>query len=269
MSTVATLDGGRQGELWRRLRAVTDPELDESIVDMGFVERADILADGTVVVDFRLPTYWCSPNFVFLMLEDVRAAVEGLSWAPPHRLTLHDHMFAEDVNAGLAAGRSFPEIFGALAVEDDLSALRAKFREKAFKRRQETVLLDLRRTLTDATLLTMDLAALAAARPSAGPDDAIGRYLEAVALRWPGCGTDAPAFRSYEGAVLGPADLDGHLADLRAVRINMEFSGALCRGLKGTRYKEVEMVDGEPTLVDFILDRVPPRGCAGPSAHTA
>jgi len=268
MSAVAPVDGGRQGELWRRLRAVTDPELDESIVDMGFVERADVLADGSVVVDFRLPTYWCSPNFVFLMLEDVRAAVEGLSWAPAYGLTLHDHMFAEDVNAGFAAGRSFREIFGSLAVEDDLAALRAKFREKAFKRRQEAVLLDLRRSLTDATILTMDLSALAGARPSAGPDDAIGRYLEAVALRWPGCGGDAPAFRTYDGRTIGPADLDAHLADLRAVRINMEFSGALCRGLKGTRYKEVEMVDGEPTLVDFILDRVPPKACTGPTARS-
>ena len=39
----------------------------------------------------------------------------------------------------------------------------------------------------------------------------------------------------------------------------MEFNGALCRGLKQTRYKELDVVDGEPTLVDFILDRVPAR----------
>jgi hypothetical protein len=51
--------------------------------------------------------------------------------------------------------------------------------------------------------------------------------------------------------------LPAHIADLRSVRINMEFNGALCRGLKHTRYKEMDMVDGEPTLVDFIIGRVP------------
>ena len=48
------------------------------------------------------------------------------------------------------------------------------------------------------------------------------------------------------------------MSALRAVRINMEFGGALCRGLKESRYKEVVKIDGDPTLVDFILDRVPP-----------
>jgi hypothetical protein len=43
----------------------------------------------------------------------------------------------------------------------------------------------------------------------------------------------------------------------------MEFGGALCRGLKESRYKEVVQVDGEPTLVDFLLERVPPRQSAG------
>ena len=37
----------------------------------------------------------------------------------------------------------------------------------------------------------------------------------------------------------------------------MEFNGALCRGLKDTRYKEMTVIDGEPTLVDFIIGRVP------------
>ena len=37
----------------------------------------------------------------------------------------------------------------------------------------------------------------------------------------------------------------------------MEFGGALCRGLKQSRYKEDVSGGGQPTLVDFILDRVP------------
>jgi hypothetical protein len=59
-----------------------------------------------------------------------------------------------------------------------------------------------------------------------------------------------------------------YLGDLKSVRINMEFNGALCRGLKSTRYKEAEFVDGEPTLVDFILDRVPGKTCTPGIAST-
>ena len=49
---------------------------------------------------------------------------------------------------------------------------------------------------------------------------------------------------------------------------DMEFNGALCRGLKTTRYKELDVIDGEPTLVDFMLDRVPQRACSGRPAQS-
>ena len=72
---------------------------------MGFVERAEVTGDGSVEIDFRLPTYWCSPNFAFLMLDGVRKALDQLSWAPAYRVKLHDHMFAEEVNRGMDGGQ--------------------------------------------------------------------------------------------------------------------------------------------------------------------
>jgi len=223
----ADLKCSRSDEMWRRLEDVNDPELDEPVTEMGFVERAEILADGHVEVDFRLPTYWCSPNFAFLMLDGLRQALDGLSWSPAYRIRLHDHMFAEEVNRGIEAGQSFSQIFDTLAGDQDMSALRETFDRKAFMRRQEAVLLGLRANgLTDGEIADMDLGAVR------------------------------------------PEGLAAHLAALRSVRINMEFNGALCRGLKATRYKEVEVVEGEPTLVDFILDRVPSGGCGSPSAHS-
>ena len=71
------------------------------------------------------------------------------------------------------------------------------------------------------------------------------------------------AFPDLEGRPLTAAGYSDRMGALRAVRINMEFGGALCRGLKESRYKEVVQVDGEPTLVDFLLERVPPRQSAG------
>ena len=44
----ASVSGSRQAELWRRLAAVNDPELDEPVTEMGFVERAVIDGFGAV-----------------------------------------------------------------------------------------------------------------------------------------------------------------------------------------------------------------------------
>ncbi|MDB5524510.1 MAG: hypothetical protein JWM58_2273 [Rhizobium sp.] len=253
------LSDSRRGELWRRLEGVNDPELDEPVTDMGFIERAEIAADGRVDVGFRLPTYWCSPNFAFLMLDDLRNALDALSWSPSYRLTLHDHMFADEVNAGIAEGRSFAEIFGSLAENTDLEELREKFRLKAFKRRQEAVILDLKSLgIADSEIVRVTLSVFDAI--ISGSDEANkrkARYRQALLQRWPDFRSQNAVIVDYGGGRIAAEALSIHLADLRSVRINMEFNGALCRGLKHTRYKEMEMVDGEPTLVDFIMNRVP------------
>lgn len=253
------LSESRQRELWRRLDGVNDPELDEPVTDMGFIERAEIAADGRVDVGFRLPTYWCSPNFAFLMLDDIRSALEALSWSPEYDVTLHDHMFAEEVNKGILEGKSFAEIFGSLAEKTDLEDLREKFRLKAFGRRQEAVILDLRSEgMADSEIADMTLATFDAL--DFGSEDARKRrlrYRDALFLRWPVLHSYDPVILDYDGGRIASETLPARLADLRSVRINMEFNGALCRGLKHTRYKEVEMVDGEPTLVDFIMNRGP------------
>ncbi|AZO51545.1 MAG: DUF59 domain-containing protein [Mesorhizobium sp.] len=257
----ASVSGSREEEVWRRLGEVNDPELDEAITEMGFVERAEITSDGTVEVDFRLPTYWCSPNFAFLMLDGVRKALDRLSWSPAYRVKLHDHMFAEEVNRGIEAGRTFGDIFAELAGDQDIDALRETFSMKAFKRRQEAVLRGLREHgLTDREILGMDLAAYDAA--SFEPGEAAAqkpRYRAALLQRFADRCPGDPVFVTWEGRQIPPVALSAHLAELRGVRVNMEFNGALCRGLKQTRYKELSVVDGEPTLVDFIMDRVPAR----------
>jgi metal-sulfur cluster biosynthetic enzyme len=257
----ASVSGSREKELWRRLGEVSDPELDEPVTEMGFVERAEITGDGSVEVDFRLPTYWCSPNFAFLMLDGVRKALDQLSWSPAYRVKLHDHMFAEEVNRGIEAGKTFGDIFAGLAGDEDIGALRETFSMKAFKRRQEAVLLGLRRQgLTDREILGMDLGAYDAARLGSGEvTSQKARYRAALVERFPSRRQGDPVFATWEGRQIPPAALDAYLAELRSVRINMEFNGALCRGLKQARYKEMDVIDGEPTLVDFILDRVPER----------
>jgi metal-sulfur cluster biosynthetic enzyme len=71
---------GQIDEVWAVLERVTDPEIDESVTKLEFVTRVEIEAGSRVRIEFRLPTYWCAPNFAFLMASDMRDAVEELPW---------------------------------------------------------------------------------------------------------------------------------------------------------------------------------------------
>ena len=109
---------GRRLAVWACLQGVTDPELDESVVDLNFVTRADVDTMNRVHIEFRLPTYWCAANFSFLMADDMRSAVSALDWVEGVSVVLGEHMYADKINAGLARGLSFQETFGTEADRD-------------------------------------------------------------------------------------------------------------------------------------------------------
>jgi len=250
----------REAAVWDAVAVVSDPELDEPVTQMGFVEGIEVGEDGSVKLDFRLPTYWCSPNFAFLMLDGVRAALDALPWRPSHRITLHDHLFADEVNQGLAAGKPFAEIFEELAPGGNLDELRLKFQMKAFQRRQEALLAGLR----DAGWSEMEILALdrrSLATPPSALTTAFARYAEAFDARFPQATATAPVIVDWGGAIVDGAGFGEHVARLRSVRINMEFNGALCRGLKDVRYRE--KADSELTLIDFLPQTPVACGAAG------
>ena len=61
------------------LDVVRDPELDEPITALGFVASCTVSgAPGEYVaaVRLRLPTYFCAPNFAFLMVADATPAAQ-------------------------------------------------------------------------------------------------------------------------------------------------------------------------------------------------
>lgn len=248
-------------EVWQQLDKVCDPELDEPITDMRFVESVKVDGANQVAVSFRLPTYWCSANFAYLMASDIRLEVEKLDWVSRARVCLEDHMFEEQVNTGVNEGLSFRDTFADLAPDENLDEIREKFRKKAFQRRQEVMLLGLRALgFSNERIVTMTLDEFDSIKFT--DDDEIRqkiRYLDIIGELGLAAKPDDLAFRSYDGAPLIAAELPQYLSTLRGVRINMEFSGALCRGLLSTRYKELDTDADEPTLVDFMLDRVPPR----------
>ena len=119
---------GHEAESGPRSRAVTDPELDQSIVDLGFVTRVSVEA-GRVAVDFGLPTFWCSANFAWMIAEDMMTALSRLAWAKDIRVRLLDHFAAKKINAGIAADAGFAAAFAGEAT-GDLAAVRRTFAER-------------------------------------------------------------------------------------------------------------------------------------------
>lgn len=261
---VPQIRGAQARDVWRRLSAVTDPELDEPITDMGFVERLEVSRSGEVEIDFRLPTYWCSPNFAFLMADGIRKAAMTPSWVRKVRVQLQDHCFADKVNDAINGQQSFEAIFAALTEGGNLDEVRETFREKAFLRRQEAVLQGLRAMgRTAAQITTLTLAEFDALNLSGHAEAAVQkpRYREILVGDGLALLPEDRAFVTWRGDPIVAEGLQDHLMRLRALRINMEFNGAMCRGLAAARYKEVVRDGEEPELIDFILGRVPPRAC--------
>src|SRR5580704_11805973 len=93
------LPAGYDGSvLLERLARVLDPELDESILDLGFV-RSLRLRSGHASIALRLPTSWCAVNFAYLMAEDVRRALLRVEGVRQVTVSLADHCAAEEIEA--------------------------------------------------------------------------------------------------------------------------------------------------------------------------
>ena len=223
----------RKAEVWRRLQTVTDPELDEPVTDLEFVTRADVDADNCVHIEFRLPTYWCAANFSFLMADDMRNAVKELPWVADISVVLGDHMYADQINAGLARGLTFQETFGAEA-DGDLDELRRTFLLKAFQRRQAALLAHLIEAGHHAArLIEMTLDELVVLKVDEAGARLRTRYLERRPII---ADATSRAFVDAEGNPLQAETLSTYVRTLRRVDINAEFNSALCRGLLHARF---------------------------------
>jgi metal-sulfur cluster biosynthetic enzyme len=252
-------------QVWQAIRTVTDPELDESIADLGFIQSVAItqpesadpsaIAGAAVHITFRLPTYWCAANFAFMMAEDLRERIVRLPWVRAVNIELVDHFTADEINGGVADGRSFSNSFPTEG-GGNLADLRHLFRLKAFQRRQYRLL----RHLLDAAhdcdqLLAMTITQLRNlsitgdegaklrtayletlpefSRPPRRGDPLPG--VEQPSEESSGSSTDSLAFILPNGLPLDPVHLDDHLRQLRRTTINIEFNSALCSSLLKAR----------------------------------
>src|SRR6266699_5625164 len=87
-------------KVYKAIADVLDPELDESLVKLGFIDSVQI--DGSdVTVSFKLPTYWCAPNFAYLMASDLRSRVQAMPGVASTRILLLDHCTSDEVSDGV------------------------------------------------------------------------------------------------------------------------------------------------------------------------
>ncbi len=219
-----------QEHLLAALDAVRDPELDEPITELGFVSSCTVSADGEAQVRLRLPTFFCAPNFAFLMVADAYDAVAGVEGVRRTEVVLDDHFASDAINTGIAARSGFAESFGSLA-DGELDELRTDFVRKAVLAGTDRVcrpLLTAGRTMDD--LAEMSLGDVP---PSADLDRLRARRAE---LGLPASDDSALLVDTKTGQAVGVHALPLHLRKARLTRVNTEANGSVCRGMLSHRY---------------------------------
>ena len=240
-----TLD---RDDILERLDTVLDPELDESILSLGFVKTINEVG-GHLTVELELPTYWCAANFSYLMAFDVRRELLTVDGVQEVTVRLTDHFASKAIETGVNSGKSFADTFPDEASEN-LGQIRDLFLQKGYINRQENLLRHLKRAgLTweeISGLLIGDLRVEGescwvhrAGTPAvcAGPVKVAQRYLERRAHLGLGCLPSAPLISDLGDSWI-PADrLETYFIRSRTVRLAAEANGALCSVLLQARKK--------------------------------
>jgi metal-sulfur cluster biosynthetic enzyme len=243
-----------EAQVYAAIADVLDPELDEPLVKLGFIERVQVEGPD-VTVAFKLPTYWCSPNFAYLMAGDVRARIRNLPGIRTAQVELVDHCAENEITTSINQGKSFADAFSGEVVEDeDLEELRLTFLRKGFLMRQDRLLRQLLKAgLDEATILGLRVADL---RVDELANQAwVTTPQGAVCLEGAGLTTGAYV---RKGVVIGlfqstndllitddtgqpilAGGLQAYLRRSRSVRLNIMFNTSMCKSLFRARYAHV------------------------------
>lgn len=215
--------------VWAALATVLDPELDEPITELDFVETCTVSPDGVASVVLRLPTFFCAPNFSWLMVADAYDAVSAVPGVTRADVKLADHHAAAEINGGVAAQAGFVEAFSGQAIAE-LDELRKQFFRKAALAGQDRVA----QPLVDAGAGPEDLAATTLGQLDPSPElDRMRKRRAALGLPH---GDDAPLLIDAEGNAIPPEAVPLHLRRARLQRVGIETNGAYCKDLLKARY---------------------------------
>jgi len=237
-------DGPRVVAVRDRLDRVEDPELARSIVELDYVDAIET-DGGRVLVQFTLPTAWCSPAFAWMMAVDARDEVESLAWVDTARIELCDHMHDEEITTGVNArdtfGETFPDADGGVA------EVRAAIADKArVSRQREAIATLLDAGVDPAQIVALDRGDVSLDGEAAHVEldgfsvvvdrDPIEAYLGRAAES--GHVTDASdtLFLTPEGDQIASDRLDRVQKRSRLADVNMSGQGAVCDALHRARH---------------------------------
>jgi len=215
--------------VWAALGTVLDPEIDEPITVLDFVESCTVSDDGVARVRLRLPTFYCAPNFSFLMVADAYDAVTAVDGVTAAEVSLLDHHASDEINAGVAAEAGFAQTFAGEAL-GELDGLRAQFLRKAALAGQDRVA----RPLVDAGSTPEELARLTLGEVPPSPD--LARLRERRTSIGLPAGDDAPLLLHPDGGRVTTEQVPLHLRRARLTRVNIESNGEYCKALLAKRY---------------------------------
>jgi len=211
------------------LETVRDPELDEPITSLGFVASCTVSSGGDAEVRLRLPTYFCAPNFAYLMVADAYDAVSALPGVRRTSVVLEDHFASDAINGGVAAQAGFVRSFDGEAVAE-LDALRADFLRKAVMAGTDQVCRPLLAAAGPEALLAMTLGEVP-------PSRALARLRERRAeLGLPAGDSALLLIDPVTGAAVRADALPLHLRKAQVTRVSIEANAGICRGMLRHRY---------------------------------
>jgi metal-sulfur cluster biosynthetic enzyme len=227
---VAT-SAGLAGAVYTALGTVRDPELDQPVTTLGFVSSCTISEEGQARVRLRLPTYFCAPNFAFLMVADAYDAVTAVPGIAAAEVILDDHFASDAINAGVAARAGFVASFDGEAT-DELDDLRATFLRKAVLAGTDLVC----RPLVAEGLTPAELAALTLGATPASPElDRLRQRRRDLAL--PADDTSFLLLDPATGKRIPESSVPLHLRRARLTRTGIDANTSICSGMLKARYQ--------------------------------
>ena len=232
------------------LGSVRDPELDEPITSLGFVAACAISAEGDAEIRLRLPTYFCAPNFAYLMAADAYDAVTALPGVRTVRVLLADHFAADAINSGVAAQAGFVQSFSGEAA-GELDDLRTSFLRKAVLAGTDQVCRALRAgdvvPAGASGLALLQTLTLAEVPPSPAAERLRRRRAEL------GLPADDDALLLLDPATGDPVEesvVPLHLRRARLTAISIEANASICRGMLRHRYSSPGIGEIPPGTTD-------------------
>ena len=249
--------GITEAQVYAAIADVLDPELDEPLVKLGFIDRVQVEGtEGTegadVTITFKLPTFWCAPNFAYLMAHDLRSRVREVPGVRSAHVALVEHCAEDEVTHGVNGGLSFAEAFPDETLEDDqLEELRRTFLRKGFLMRQDAVLRQMLKVgLDEASIAGLHISdmrvdedaniAWVSVQGEAVQLNTVGHSAATYVRRRAALGLpqepDDALIIDETGRPLEVGGLKEFLRRSRSIRMNIMFNTSLCKGLFRTRY---------------------------------